>query len=70
MKGLFLMFYGFNAYNGISKKIKHQVNAMRQHGLDLRICHYEIEEDGNRCWMIDHEVLQSLGCGICAKLKK
>ena len=70
MKGLFLMFYGFNAYNGISKKIEYQVNAMRQHGLDLRICHYEIEENGNRCWMIGHEVLQSLGCGICAKLKK
>lgn len=70
MKGLFLMFYGFNAYNGISKKIEYQVNAMRKHGLDLRICHYEIEENGNRCWMIDQEVLQSLGCGLCAKFKK
>ena len=46
MKGLFLMFYGFNAYNGISKKIAYQVKALRNNGLDVRICHYERSDEG------------------------
>lgn len=70
MKGLFLMFYGFNAYNGISKKIVYQVEALRKQGLDLRVCHYEIAEDGSRNWMVDQRILQSLGKGLSAKLKK
>lgn len=70
MKGLFLMFYGFNAFNGISKKIAYQVDALRKQGLDLRICHYEVAEDGTRSWMIDQKPLQSLGSGLTAKLKK
>lgn len=64
------MFYGFNAYNGISKKIVYQVEALRKQGLDLRVCHYEIAEDGSRNWMVDQRILQSLGKGLSAKLKK
>ena len=29
MKGLFLIFHGFEAFNGISKKIRYQVKALQ-----------------------------------------
>lgn len=30
MKGLFLIFHGFEAFNGISKKIRYQVKALKE----------------------------------------
>ena len=70
MKGLFLMFYGFNAYNGISKKIAYQVKALQNDGLDVRICHYERSDEGERSWMIDGKPICCLGSGLTAKLRK
>lgn len=70
MKTLFLVFYGFQEYNGISKKIRYQTDALGQCGLDVRTCHYEVAGDGSRQWMIDGEVLADLGKGIPAKIKK
>lgn len=31
MKILFLIFYGFQEYNGISKKIRYQIDALREY---------------------------------------
>lgn len=70
MKALFLVFYGFQEYNGISKKIKYQVNALKKCGLDIRTCYYEVAPDGSRQWLIDNKTLTNLGKGIIAKLKK
>jgi len=70
MKALFIVFYGFNEYNGISKKIKYQVNALKNNGVDIRTCYYEVTTEGNREWLIDNEILINLGKGIIAKLKK
>ena len=70
MKTLFLVFYGFQEYNGISKKIRYQTDALRQCGADVRTCHYEVGNDGSRKWMIDEDVLADLGKGIPAKIKK
>ena len=71
MKGLFLMFYGFNAFNGISKKIAYQVDALRHNGIEMQICHYETSvEDGTRTWMIDDKVLYCFGNSIRGKLRK
>lgn len=70
MRALFLVFYGFQEYNGISKKIRYQVDALKQCGLDVRTCHYEVCENGERQWMIDDLVLKKLGKGIIAKIKK
>lgn len=70
MKGLFLMFYGFNAYNGTCKKISYQQEALRHHGADMRMCHYEVLPDGERTWMIDGNPLVSFGKGLLAKLRK
>lgn len=57
MKTLFLVFYGFQEYNGISKKIRYQADALRLCGADVRTCHYEVGNDGSRKWMIDEDVL-------------
>lgn len=70
MKILFLIFYGFQEYNGISKKIRYQIDALREYGMDVRACHYEVMDDGSRKWMIDGQVLANLGTGITAKIKK
>ncbi len=48
MKTLFLVFYGFQEYNGISKKIRYQADALRLCGADVRTCHYEVGNDGSR----------------------
>lgn len=70
MKALFLVFYGFQEYNGISKKIKYQISALKKCGLDVRTCYYEVNSKGNRQWLVDNNVLVDLGKGIMAKLKK
>ena len=70
MKALFLVFYGFQEYNGISKKIRYQISAFEECGMDIRTCYYEVMSDGKRQWMIDDGVLDNLGKGIIAKLKK
>lgn len=70
MRALFLVFYGFQEYNGISKKIKYQVDAFKQCGIDMSTCYYEVCENGDRQWMIDNNILTNLGKGIFAKVKK
>lgn len=70
MLTLFLTFHGFRAYNGISKKIQHQIDALRQCGLEVRTCRYEVLADGSRCWMVEDKVIANLGKGPCAKVRK
>lgn len=70
MKALFLLFHGFDEANGISKKIRYQVKALKECGLDMHICYYDISPDGNRRWMVDEEVVADLGYGMSAKLRK
>ncbi len=61
MKTLFLVFLRISGYNGISKKIRYQADALRLCGADVRTCHYEVGNDGSRKWMIDEDVLADLG---------
>ena len=70
MQALFLIFYGFQEYNVISKKIRYQVDAFKQCGLDVHTCYYEVCENGERQWMVDNNILVNLGKGIIAKIKK
>lgn len=70
MKVLFLVFHGFQTYNGISKKIRYQINAMKACGADVRTCYYEVQPDGHRQWLVDDDVIADLGTGFIAKLKK
>ena len=41
-KALFLLFHGFGEANGISKKIRYQVKALKECGLDVRTCYYDV----------------------------
>lgn len=70
MKALFLIFHGFDPSNGISKKIHYQVKALKQCGLDVELCSYDVVADGRRCWKVDDRVIADLGIGIGAKLKR
>lgn len=70
MRALFLVFYGFQEYNGISKKIRYQVDALSQCGMDVRTCYYEVSKNGERQWKINDDVLANLGRGTFAKIKK
>lgn len=70
MRTLMVIFYGFQEYNGISKKIRYQVDALRQCGMEMHTCYYEVRENGDRQWMVDQNILANLGKGILAKLKK
>ena len=56
MKALFLIFHGFNEANGISKKIRYQVKALKECGVDVRLCHYDVTPYGERRWMVNDEV--------------
>ena len=70
MKILFLIFHGFGEANGISKKIRYQVKALRNCGHDTRLCYYDVASDGHRRWMVDDREIADLGTGKVAKMKK
>lgn len=69
MKALFLIFHGFEEANGISKKIRYQVNALKQCGLDVRTC-YLTDDDNHKLRMIDDTVLRDYGNGVQGKILK
>ena len=70
MKILFLIFHGFDEANGISKKIRYQVKALRECGANVRVCYYDIAPNGHRQWLVNEEVIADLGKGEIAKIKK
>lgn len=70
MKALFLIFHGFNEANGISKKVRYQVKALKDCGVDVRLCHYDVNPYGERRWMVDDEVIADFGTGFAAKIWK
>lgn len=69
MKALFLIFHGFEEANGISKKIRYQVKALKECGMDVHTC-YLNEENGHKCRMIDNHTLRDYSSGIKGKLRK
>ena len=68
MKALFLIFHGFDKANGISKKIHYQVKALKECGVDVRLCHYDVTPYGERRWMVNDEVIADFGTGFAAKV--
>lgn len=48
MKALFVVFHGFSAHSGISKKIFAQYEALRRCGIDARLCAVAIDPDGRQ----------------------
>ena len=70
MKGLFIVFHGFSAHSGISKKIFAQCEALRRNGADIALCHLEIDADGTQRRMAGDAVIRTFGSGFRAKLLK
>lgn len=70
MKALFLVFHGFQEYNGISKKIKYQIHALQQCGIEMHTCYYDVTLDRHRQWLVDGKVIKDFGTGTIAKIKK
>lgn len=70
MKGLFIVFHGFSAHSGISKKIFAQCEALRQNDVDIALCHMEIDSDGTQRRMAGDAVIRTFGSGLRAKLLK
>lgn len=69
-KGLFLVFHGFAAHNGISKKIFSQVEALRDCGVDMRLSYLDRRPDGSWRRMAGGEVVEDFGRGIRGKIGK
>lgn len=70
MKGLFVVFHGFSAFSGISKKIFAQCEALGRCGVPTELCHLEIAPDGTQRRMAGERVIRDFGRGIRAKLLK
>lgn len=69
MKILFLIFHGFNPASGISKKIHDQVSALKNCGIDTRLCYLQ-EENGKKLRMIDSTIIADYSTGIMGKILK
>lgn len=69
MKALFLIFHGFEEYNGISKKILYQIQALKDCSLDTHVC-YLNDIDNHKTRMIDGDILRDYGNGIKGKILK
>ena len=70
MKVLFLVFHGFSKDNGISKKIWGQIDALKECGMEVKLCYYQINHNGRSCWFVDQDLIHDLGNGILAKIRK
>jgi glycosyltransferase involved in cell wall biosynthesis len=69
MKALFLIFHGFEEFNGISKKIIYQIKALKECGLDVKTCFLD-DSNNHKKRMIDDGILKDYGNGIKGKILK
>lgn len=70
MKALFLIFHGLEAYSSISKKIRYQVDAFNQCGVDMRLCYIDIDAAGNQKRMVDDQVVECFERSLKGRIKK
>lgn len=69
MKILFLVYHGFSAESGISKKIHYQVKGLRQNGHEVHLCYYDFDSRGHRCRYVGDNVIADYGMGVMAALR-
>ena len=69
MRLLFLIFHGFEESNGISKKIRYQVKALEECGIDVHLCWLADTSNGHKRRMINDKTLLDYGYGIKAKVR-
>ena len=60
MKALFLTYLYLEEANGITKKILAQVDALKNWGIDIHLCHF-IKREGIRYWAINGEAIDRIG---------
>ena len=70
MKLMFLVFHSLAAHSGISKKILSQIEALKENGVDTRLCSLEIAPDGKKYRRLGEENICELGYGLKAKIRK
>ena len=69
-KMMFLVFHGFSESNGISKKIRYQVDALRACGQDVYLCYCKMDEHMNHIRMVHDNVIINYGNTSFGKLNK
>lgn len=67
---LYLAFRGFDEFNGISKKMRYQIDAFRRNGFDVKVCYQIMDSSNSSKRMIDNEVLDDFGNGFISKFRK
>lgn len=70
MKGLFIVYHGFSAFSGISKKIIAQCEALGRCGVETGLCHLRIAPDGTQRRVVGERVIRDFGRGLRAKIVK
>jgi len=70
MKALFLVFHGFSEFNGISKKIHYQIDALRKCKVDAHLCYLRFEKDKSHTRMVDDFVVEKYNSSILGKIRK
>ena len=68
MKILFLIFHGFDPNNGISKKIRYQLDAFKSNGHETHLCY--MDENCSKRRFVDDTIIADYGKGKKGKILK
>ena len=70
MKAIFIVFHALAEYSGITKKIRYQVKALNDCGVETELCYLGWDEFGNQVRWVGDKVQKNFGTGIKAKIEK
>jgi len=70
MKAIFIVFHALAEYSGITKKIRSQVKALNDCGVEAELCYLGWDEFGNQVRWVGDKVQKNFGGGIKAKIEK
>ena len=70
MKAIFIVFHALAEYSGITKKIRYQVKALNDCGVETELCYLGWDELGNQVRWVGDKVQKNFGNGIKAKVNK
>lgn len=70
MKAIFIVFHALAEYSGITKKIRYQVKALNDCGVETELCYLGWDEFGNQVRWVGDKVQKNFGNGIKAKINK
>ncbi len=70
MKAIFIVFHALAEYSGITKKIRYQVKALNDCGVETELCYLGWDEFGSQVRWVGDKVQKNFGNGIKAKVNK